>query len=144
MPNPRIKVHSADGTVQTLDSSNPLAVQIVSGAGGVDIDDADLLHLTGTTAAAGTTTLVAAPGAGTRIVVSVFMVQNESAVATTVQVGAGGAQAFRALLQTQGAALSGAFLVGREWKLPANTALTVTLSAANSHGYSVVYYTQAV
>jgi len=71
------------------------------------------------------------------------MVQNESAVATTVQVGAGGAARFRALLQTQGAALSGSFQIGREWKLAANTALTVTLSGANSHGYSVVYYTEA-
>lgn len=145
MPNPRIKVHSADGTVQTLDSSNPLAVQVVSGAAGSGLaDDADLVYTTGTTAAAGVTTLVGAPGAGVRIVVSSFMVQNESAVATTVQVGAGGAARFRALLQTQGAALSGSFLAGREWKLAANTALTVTLSAANSHGYSVVYYTEAV
>jgi hypothetical protein len=144
MPNPVIKVFSADGTVQTLDADNPLAVQTVTPGGGADIDDADLLYITGTTAAVGLTTLIAAPGAGTRIVVSSFMVQNESAVATTVQVGQGGAARFRALLQTQGAALSGSFLVGREWKLAANTALTVTLSAANSHGYSVVYYTEAV
>lgn len=144
MANPVIKVHSADGTIQTLDADNPLAVQIISAAAGAGLaDDADLIYLTGTTAALGATTLIAAPGAGVRIVVSAFMVQNESAVATTVQVGAGGAPAFRALLQTQGAALSGAFQAGREWKLPANAALTVTLSAANSHGYSVVYYTES-
>jgi hypothetical protein len=49
----------------------------------------------------------------------------------------------RALLQNQGSALSYAGLVGREWKLPANTALNVNLSGANSHGYSVVYYTES-
>ena len=138
-----IKVYSADNTIQRIYDGNPFPVTTVPAGGGAAVDDADLIYLTGTTAAAGVTTLVAAPGAGVRIVVSAFMVQNESAVATTVQVGRGGSAAFRALLQTQGAALSGSFLAGREWKLPANTALTVTLSAANSHGYSVVYYTES-
>ena len=144
MANPIIKVYSADGTVQELSASNPLAVQTVSGAAGSGLaDDANLIYITGTTAAAGVTTLIAAPGAGLRIVVSAFMVQNESAVATTVLMRQGGATAFRALLQTQGAALSGSFLAGREWKLPANAALNLNLSAANSHGYSVVYYTES-
>ncbi len=138
-----ISIINHDHTIGRIDSSNPLPVTTVPAGGGTAVDDADLVYITGTTAVAGMTTLVAAPGAGTRIVVSAFMVQNESAVATTVQVGPGGASAFRALLQTQGAALSGSFLAGREWKLAANTALTVTLSAANSHGYSVVYYTES-
>jgi hypothetical protein len=144
MANPVIKVHSADGTVQELSVSSPLPVQVAGGGAGSGLADAaDLIYITGTFAAAGLNTLVAAPGAANRIVVSAFMVQNESAVATTVQVGQGGAATFRALLQTQGAALSGSFLVGREWNLAANTALTVTLSAANSHGYSVVYYVES-
>lgn len=144
MPNPVIKVHSADGTVQTLDANNPLAVQTVSGAAGSGLaDDADLIYLDGSTAAAGQTLLVAAPGAGLRIVVSSFMVQNASAIATTVHMQAGGANVFPGLLQTQAAALSGSFLAGREWKLPANTALNVWLSAANNHLYSVVYYTES-
>ncbi len=139
-----ITIINHDHTIGRIDNANPLPVQVLPAGGGADVDDADLVYITGTTAAVGMTTLVAAPGAGTRIVVNAFMVQNESAVATTVQVGPGGAAAFRALLQTQGAALSGSFLAGREWKLAANTALTVTLSAANSHGYSVVYYTEPV
>jgi hypothetical protein len=138
-----IQVFSADKTVQRLYDGNPVPVTSVPAGGGASVDDADLLYLTGTTAVAGQTQLVAAPGAGVRIVVSSIMVQNESAVATTVQVQAGGAVTMRALLQTQGAALSGSFLAGREWKLPANTALNVNLSGANSHGYSVSYYTEA-
>ncbi len=139
----RISIINQDHTIGTIDGDNPLPVTTVPAGGGTDVDAADLLYATGTFSASGMNTLVAAPGAGTRIVVSAFMVQNESAVATTAQVGAGGAAAFRALLQTQGAALSGSFLAGREWKLGANEALTVTLSAANSHGYSVVYYVES-
>jgi hypothetical protein len=138
-----ISIINHDHTVGTIDGANPLPVQVVPAGGGSDVDAEDLVNVTGTTAAAGMTTLVAAPGAGTRIVVNAFMVQNESAVATTAQVGEGGAAAFRGLLQTQGAALSGSFEIGREWKLAANVALTVTLSAANSHGYSVRYYTES-
>ena len=140
----RISIINHDHTVGMIDSDNPLPVQVLQAGGGVDVDDADLVYATGTTAALGVTTLVAAPGAGVRIVVSAFMVQNESAVATTIQVQAGGSSAFRALLQTQGAALSGAFQADREWKLPANTAFNLNLSAANLHGYSIVYYTEGV
>lgn len=144
MANPTIYVYSADKTVQKLAVDSPLAVQVVSGGAGSGLTDAaNLTYITGTCALAGMNTLVGAPGAGNRIVVSAAMIQNESAVVTTVQPGAGGAPAFRALLQAQGAALSLSFLVGREWKLPENTALTVTLSAANSHGYSVVYYVES-
>jgi hypothetical protein len=139
-----ISIINHDHTVGRIDSANPLPVQIFEAGGGTDVDDANLIYITGTTAAAGVTTLIAAPGAGQRVVVGAFMVQNESAVATTIQVRAGGSSAFRALLQTQGAALSGAFQADREWKLPANTALNLNLSAANLHGYSIVYYTEGV
>ena len=138
-----ISIINHDHTIGYINTANPLEVTIIPASGGADIDDADIIGLTGTTAASGVTTLVAAPGAGRRIVVNAFMVQNESAVATVAQVGQGGAAQFRALLQTQGASLSGAFEKDREWKLPANTALTVTLSTANTHGYSVRYYTES-
>jgi hypothetical protein len=139
----RLQILNHDHTVSTIDADNPLPVTTVPAGGGADVDAADLIPLTGYTAAVGVTTLVAAPGAGTRIVVNAIMVQNVSAVATTADVGAGGAAAFGALLQTQGASLSFSGEVGREWKLPANTALTVTLSAANNHKYNVRYYTEA-
>lgn len=138
-----IQVYSADKTVQRLYDGNPVPVTSVPAGGGADVDAADLVYLTGTTAAAGQTTLVAAPGAGVRIVVSSLMIQNESGTATTVHAQAGGASTMRALLQNQGNALSYSGLIGREWKLPANTALNVNLSGANSHGYSVIYYTEA-
>ena len=141
MPIPVIKYLTHDHREITIDADNPMAVTLV--ANDNVLSDADLIYITSTTAAAGQTQLVAAPGVGVRIAVSSFMIQNESVTATTVLMQAGGASAIRGLLQNQGNALSGSFLVGREWKLPANTALNLWLSGANSHGYSVAYYTEA-
>ena len=139
MPIPTIQVYSADRSVQTINADNPLPVQVVAESATADVT---LHYATGTTAAAGQTALVAAPGGGISIVVTAFLVQNESATATTVRVERGAVPAFRALLQNQGDALSYSAPVGREWVLPANTALNLWLSGANSHGYTVVYYTQ--
>jgi len=141
MPIPVIKYLTHDHREITIDGDNPMAVTLV--ANDNVLSDADLIYITSTTAAAGQTQLVAAPGAGIRIVVSSFMVQNESVTATTVSMQAGGADVFRALLQTQGSDFSGSFWIGREWKLPASAALNLWLSAANSHLYNVTYYTES-
>lgn len=143
MPSARIQILNHDHTVGEVSASYPLPVTTVPAGGGTDVDAADLISVTGTFSTAGVNTLIAAPGAGVRIVVNAIMVQNESAVATTIHVGQGGAATIRALLQTQGSSLSASYEIGREWKLPANTSLTVTLSAGNSHGYSIRYYTEA-
>lgn len=98
----------------------------------------------GTKAASGDNTLIAAPGAGNRLVVQLILIQNESAVATTVQLKSGSTVCYRHLLQNQGDAFGRAHERSREWRLGANEALVLNLSGANSHGYNVEYWTEAV
>ena len=137
MPIPTIKIHSADRSMQTINADNPLAVQVVAESAAANVT---LTNISGTTAAAGQTQLVAAPGAGLQIIVNAFVIQNESASATTMRLEAGAAAHWRVLAQNQGDGLSGQFEIGREWELPANTALNLWLSGANSCGYSIAYY----
>jgi len=137
MANPTIYVYSADGTKQELSTSNPLAVQTVTEA---ETATVTLAFATGTVAAAGQTQLIAAPGAGLQIVINSFQIQNESATATTMRLDAGAVPFWRALMQNQGDGVAGSLGAGREWELPANTALNLWLSGANSHGYSLAYY----
>jgi len=137
MATATLKVLSHDHTVTTIDSTTPLAVQTAN-----ETTSPTLNYATGTTAAAGQPELIAAPGAGVQIIVTAFVIQNESATATTMRLEAGAVAHFRVLAQNQGDGLSGTFEVGREWELPANTALNLWLSGANSCGYSIVYYTQ--
>ena len=137
MPIPTIQVYSADRSVQTINADNPLPVQVVAESA---VADVTLAHISGTTAAAGATQLVAAPGAGLQIVVSTFVIQNESAVATTMRLQEGAVPRWRVLAQSQGSGLAGHFVIGREWVLPADTALNLWLSGANSCNYSVSYY----
>lgn len=98
----------------------------------------------GTAAASGDNTLIAAPAADKRLVVTGFVVQNESAVSTTIILKSGSTAVRRALLKNQGDGLGLAFEAGREWKLGAGEALVLNLSGANSHGYTVDYWTEAV
>jgi hypothetical protein len=143
---PRVTIN--DSSEQELfTASNPGLVQM--GAGSAEIGVVDILYkalawLPGTVAALGQTELVAAPGAGQRIVVTLFLFQNLTAVATTVILEAGTTDLVRGTTGTQYSSFSGSFLVGRELKLPVNTALNVDLSGANSHNYNVAYYTESV
>ena len=136
---------SVPSTMQTRyrdmgDSTHALVV--ATGTAGAQ--DVTLQRVVNTCNAAGQNVIVPAPGAGQRIVVSQFSMQNESAVATTMILNAGGVNLWRNLAQNQGNGTSGALPVGREWPLPANTALGIWLSGANLCGYSIVYYVQAV
>jgi hypothetical protein len=97
-----------------------------------------------TKAASGDNALIAAPGASTRIVVSAFTIQNESATATTMVLKSGSTAKFRWLGHNQGDGLVMAFPPGREWRLGTNEALNLNLDGANSCGYSVVYWTETV
>lgn len=129
-----LQVLGADGTQQKITESDGLPV------GG----RYPVLHAVGTVAAAGATQIIAAPGAGYRIVVTCFTIQNESATATTMILRAGGSDVERVLGQNQGDGLARTYAVGREWRLPANTALNFVLSGANQCGYSIHYWTEIV
>lgn len=94
--------------------------------------------VSGTKAAAGNNTLIAAPAAGYRITVYAIYVQNESANATTILLQ-DQATRMRALL-----AQYGWFIWRSPWRLNAATALNLNLSGANSHGYTVQYAIEQV
>lgn len=98
--------------------------------------------LTGTVNSSGDNTLIAAPLAGQRIVVTGFVVQNESSTATTMVLKSGTVAAYRFLGQSQGAFFEKEFAVGSEWRLAAGAALVLNLSGANSCGYSISYFVE--
>lgn len=97
----------------------------------------------GTKAAAGLNTLIAAPAAGSRIVVYSFIIQNESATATTVELRDVTSR-WRMLLQNQGDKMIMGFDTILPWRLNEATALSLWLSGANSHGYSIQYAIEKV
>ena len=110
----------------------------------VSIKEKTLLHVTGTKAASGDNELIAAPTAGTRIVVSSFQIQLEADTETTLIMKDGATNKFRFLAVGRGGGLNKDFMQGREWKMTAATALNLNLSGANSCGYNVSYYTETV
>lgn len=128
-------VLDAAGARLPIDRNNPIPT--ASATGGA------IIRLTGT-AAGLTNVLIAAPGAGFRIVVRYWIVQNESATASTMILRNGGADAFRYLAQNQGDGLAAFFTAGDDWEITENTAVNLILSAAVSWGYSIGYWTEAV
>ena len=105
----------------------------------------DILFVTGTKASSGdNTALIAAPGASRRIVITSIELQNESTTGTTLILKSGSTAFWRVLAQNQGDGFAFNFMPGLEWRLGVNEALVLNLSGANSCGYSVAYYTEAV
>jgi hypothetical protein len=99
----------------------------------------------GAVAVAGDNTIIVAPPVGQRIVVSSFVIQNETAVATTMLLRDGAVvNHFRCLGQNQGDGLALTFCAGREWRLSSGQALVYNLSGANQCNYSVMYWVEAV
>lgn len=96
---------------------------------------------TGTKAASGDNELVAAPASGDRLAVKELVVQNESTTETTVILKSGSTAKWRGKLAAN-ASLALSFESGEEWRLGTAEALVLNLSGANSHGYSVRYFTE--
>ncbi len=104
-----------------------------------------LTWVTNTTSTAGDVTLIAAPGAGVRIVPVKVIVQNESATADTLILKDGSTAKMRMLAQNQGDGLVLDFSGGPyRWKLAANAALVINKAQAVATGYSVGYYLENV
>lgn len=103
-----------------------------------------LTHVSGTASTQTTNALVAAPAAGSRIVVCAFVIQNEAATANTMILEDGTADVWRCFAQNQGDGLAMVFAAGREWRLTAATVLNLNLSAATACGYSVAYFVEVV
>ena len=123
---PTQPVYVMNGTPGDL-NTNPLGIAPANSA-----------IVSGLAAASGNNTLIAAPAAGYRIVVYQLYLQNESATATTCILRDFVAR-WRALL-----AQYGWFILETPWRLNEAAALTLNLSGANSHGYSIQYAIEPV
>lgn len=119
----------------TTDSNNSL--QTVA-------ENRTITYVSGAAATSGDNTLVVAPAAGVKIVLVYVSIQNTTATSTTAKLtnGAAGAEVERALLVAAGNERSRVYPEDARPKLTAATALILNLSGANSHNYSVGYYTE--
>ena len=128
---------------QPVQGGPTMPVWIMNGApgssgGGNSAFGSNVGVASGLKSAAGINSLIAAPGAGYRIVVYTLLVQNESTTLTTIELR-DAVTRWRAVLASQGSILVLAFEMLNPWKLNENTALSLWLSAANSHNYNVQY-----
>jgi len=99
----------------------------------------------GTRAVAGDNELVAAPGAGYRLVVTAFVIQNESGTPLIMRLRSDNtSNGWRCLGQNQGDGLAMTFAPDREWELNENEPLNLELSDADTCAVSISYYTEAV
>jgi len=100
-----------------------------------------LEQVEGAEATAGNNELAAAPGAGNRIVVTAFVIQNESDTPLVMVLRSGStANGWRCLGQNQGDGLTKTLPPGHEWRLNENEALNLQLSDAVTANYSVSYF----
>ncbi|MHC4621040.1 MAG: hypothetical protein ACYTEQ_25110 [Planctomycetota bacterium] len=129
-----LNVVGGDGTKVKISAENSIPV------GG----KFPMLHAVGLHAVVAPLTIVAAPGVGSRIVVSSFTIQNESATATVMILREGGTDIERVDGPNEGDGLARAYPVGREWRLPEDTALNYVLDGANSCNYSIHYWIEGV
>lgn len=114
--------------------------------GNVDIASYPVVAMTtvtGAAASSGDNTLIAAPGANTRIVVHDLQLQLEAATATTMLIKSGSTTRRRLYAGSAGEGLLLVFEQGKEFRLGTNEALILNLSGANSVGYTVRYATEA-
>ena len=129
---------------ETMGSSFPVVIASDQSAVPTEAPAQTITRITGTKAGNGDNELIAAPGASTRIVVSFWSAQLEAAVATTIIMKDGATNRYRFFAQNQGDLFGLDFHPGREWELAENAALNMNLDGANSVGYNVGYWTEAV
>jgi len=141
---PAVTVGGGTAAVTQSGNWNVGGTVTVAGTPTITPAEATLTWATGTLAASGDGTVIAAPGAGTTIVLSAMQVQLEGAAAQTALLKFGTVAQYRALLQNQGDGVSWHFHPGREWEVGDNKALLLNLSGTPSVGYTVAYYTEAV
>jgi len=120
---------------EEIDIGTPIAI--------VEPATATETQVHGTAALNGDNTVIASPGAGSKLVITAFVIQNEAINPVTMQLidGAGG-QGWRCFAQNQGDGLAMSLPFGHPWRLTANTALVLNLSAAQTCNYSIHYYTE--
>jgi hypothetical protein len=152
--DPYTPVHGLPSGAATAANQSTANTHLSNIASGVDInsgqevaiaDDETMLFHQGVTSGSGVTALISAPGAGTRIVVSGFRLQQEDANGTLCQLRDDTTDEMRWMGVSQGDKVDVQFPVGREWKLTENKALNLYLSDydAVAIGYSIYYYTES-
>jgi hypothetical protein len=99
--------------------------------------------LTTTVGTTGDSTLIAAPSAGQRLVISGLRVQNATSTATSVLFKGGASNIFRVRSASDSGGLSENYGLGDEIRLPEASALVVNQSGANSHEYSIRYWIES-
>ena len=103
------------------------------------------LYVASSIITSGDNTIISAPGAGVRIVVTGIRIQNSTSTATTVLIKDGAATTLARLrTPTDGSGLSENYSLGDEIRLSEATAFVVNLSGANAHGVSVRYWLETV
>lgn len=99
-------------------------------------------YATGTAADNGDNTLIAAPGAGMRLVIRELMVENESGSETTIIIKNGATAIKRRMTTAKGHGYGRAYPPGGELRLAENSALVANLSGANTIGWHAEYITE--
>jgi hypothetical protein len=103
--------------------------------------DVTLTRTTGTCATSGDNEIIASPGAGMKIVICAYHIQNETSNATTA-IFKDGSTAFRRVrMSGDGDGIDRELEPEQFVHLSANSAFNINLSGANSCGYSIVSYT---
>jgi hypothetical protein len=140
-------VDGVEALLATIDADTSALAAVVSGSemqvDVVSFPRVTLTTVTGTVASSGDNTVIAAPSAGTRIVVHLLKYQLEAATATTVIVK-NGSTAIDRTYCAQGQGYVEQPASGKEIRLADAAALVLNLSGANSVGYRVRYTTEAV
>ena len=103
-----------------------------------------ITRVAGTKAASGNNTLIAAPAAGYRLVIKGWYVQNESDGHDHCHGERQQVKTITAIRTEPGRRNWPRPEAFNEWRLTAATALILNLSGANSHGYWLEYWTEAV
>ena len=101
-----------------------------------------LTYTSGSVGTAGDNTLIAAPGTGNRIAITLFIIENNTNTATGLQLKDGATTQWTFVNNTIGDCFSCIFPKDQEWRLSANAALVLSLGAANQHFYNVSYFVE--
>lgn len=99
-----------------------------------------LTHVAGSHSTSGDNTVIAAPASGKQVVISSFVIQNESGTDTTVLLKFGAATVLRLVLPAKGDGIMWQFPDGLCWKAGDAAAVVVNLSGANAVAVSVSYW----
>jgi hypothetical protein len=134
---------SIDGKTPPLSEGRVPVEATQVGVWDINTAEKTMVYKTGLISTPGDNTLIPAPGVGNRLVISVFITQNESTSSTTLIWKSGNTALGRHVAETKSDGLAMILHPGRELKCGANEAFVLNLSSGNSTGYTLHYYVEA-